>query len=122
MGSFDKRLWIERLLGVKLEPFVRPEDEAAALRAKEAADHKAWLRANAESVTVPEPSREIVEALYQLGRTLETAEQRERLRVVLRLVHGKPGDRVLAELLAEERERGREEAELAASRKAAEGT
>lgn len=109
---------------VDVGPFVRPEDEAAALRAKEAADHKAWLRANAESVVVPEhPAVAYLRKLREemRGKCLccggTTCDEYCLLAPILA---SKPGDRVLAELLAEERERGRQEAELAASRKAAE--
>jgi hypothetical protein len=103
--------------GETYHPPTRAEQEAAALRQKEIADHRAWLRNNATSVITPdhpavtlpgEPSRAIVEALYQLRVTLSTKEQRDRLRDVERIVHDvvNPGERALSELLAEERAKG----------------
>jgi hypothetical protein len=95
--------------GETYHPPTRAEQEAAALRQKEIADHKAWLRDNAASVVMPEhPARALVEALYQLRITLTTKDQRDRFRDVERLVHGdgKPGERALSDLLAEERANG----------------
>lgn len=133
MGLIPKWLWDQEVAKAK-----KAEDEAAALRAKEAADHKAWLRANAESVIVPEhPAVALLREVEwsgednvcpacgeygphsTLGGGLTPGVHRADCRLAA-ILASKPGDRVLAELLAEAHERGRQEAEVEASRKAAE--
>ncbi len=125
----DLKMWLHEVFVA--EDVSRAKREAEDLFAKEAADHRAWLRDNAASVTVPE------HPAVALLRSIEWIDERVALRCPMCrnaqdnghdsscglakiLASSKPGDRALAELLAEEREAGRQEAELAATRKDAE--
>lgn len=96
--------------------------ERAEAEAKEMADHKAWLRDNAASVTAPEhPAVALLREIEWDGDGNEPVcprcgEHRDggghHADCVLAaiLAGSKPGERALSELLAEEREKSRAEA------------
>ncbi len=103
----------------RLRAKVRAEGErfaahvAEGLRAKEQADHKAWLRDNAGSITTPEhPAVALLrEWCNQWGRCPicdcdHKIGHDEGCPVAAILATSKPGERALSELLAEERARG----------------
>ena len=91
-------------------------DEASRLRAKEQADHKAWLRDNAASVIVPEhPAVTLLrEVRWDGGRCLGCGSRGPEegcasgCRIAAILAGSKPGERALSDLLAEERAEERE--------------
>lgn len=106
-------------------------DEASRLRAKEEADHKAWLRENADSVTVPEhPAVALLRTLQYGGWVFSEGGTKgehacpvclitpwdgkgahaDGCALAAILASSKPGDRALSDLLAEAREEGRKEA------------
>lgn len=100
------------------------QEEAERLRAKEAADHKAWLRENAASVVLPEhPAVALLRKMeWNINglcpecrgegpdkRPTSTGSHRLTCALAAILASSKPGERALADLLAEEREAGRRE-------------
>lgn len=89
------------------------QEEAERLRAKEAADHAAWLRENAASVVLPEhPAVALLREMAARGSCPECFQvdvHDEHCALAAILAGSKPGERALADLLAEEREAGRSE-------------
>jgi hypothetical protein len=90
-----------------------PYAVAERLRAKEVADHKAWLRENAASVVLPEHP-----AVAMLRRIEETSKfcvscglgaHATACPIAAILAGSKPGEMAHADLLAEEREAGRQD-------------
>lgn len=113
--------------GAVSERQAREEDarfETRSLRAKEAADHAAWLRENAWYVVLPEhPAVALLRKMeWNINglcpecrgegpdkRPTSTGSHRLTCALAAILASSKPGERALADLLAEEREAGRRE-------------